>query len=173
MRVRYILLSFLAISAFPALGQSRYHPMQSEVPLRLPQDGNLFSHQNQPVPVDATPAPTPTRDVTPSMVYPEEPVAESVVKARTYRVPSPSELAQTPIATGPSAVPATVAQQNEARQQAWQAQEDIRLEKQRQEQLALERERRKPQVLVVQQQDPWISSVLAIPRLIGSLFGAK
>ena len=77
------------------------------------------------------------------------------------------------LAIGPSAVPATVAQQNEARLQAWQAQEDIRLEKQRQEQLALERERLKPQVLVVQQQDPWISNILAIPRFIGSLFGAK
>ena len=172
MRIRYILLSFLAISTIPAIGQSRYHPMQSEVPLRLPQDGNLFSHQHQHQPIAVEPVAS-SYEPSPPTVYPEEPVADSALKARTYRVPSPAELAKTPIVAGPSAVPATVAQQNEARLQAWQAQEDLRLEKQRQEQLALERERQKPQVLVVQQQDPWISSVLAIPRLIGSLFGTK
>ncbi len=171
MRIRYILLSLLAISALPAIGQSRYHPMQSEVPLRLPQDGNLFSHQQQPFAAEPTPAPS--LNVAPATVSPEEPAPGTTLKRQTYRVPSPSELAQTPMAIGPSAVPATVAQQNEARLQAWQAQEDIRLEKQRQEQLALERERLKPQVLVVQQQDPWISNILAIPRFIGSLFGAK
>lgn len=171
MRIRYILLSLLAISALPAIGQSRYHPMQSEVPLRLPQDGNLFSHQQQPFAAEPTPAPS--LNVAPATVSPEEPTPGTTLKRQTYRVPSPSELAQTPMAIGPSAVPATVAQQNEARLQAWQAQEDIRLEKQRQEQLALERERLKPQVLVVQQQDPWISNILAIPRFIGSLFGAK
>lgn len=171
MRIRYILLSLLAISALPAIGQSRYHPMQSEVPLRLPQDGNLFSHQQQPFAAEPTPAPS--LNVAPATVSPEEPAPGTTLKRQTYRVPSPSELTQTPMAIGPSAVPATVAQQNEARLQAWQAQEDIRLEKQRQEQLALERERLKPQVLVVQQQDPWISNILAIPRFIGSLFGAK
>lgn len=171
MRIRYILLSLLAISALPAIGQSRYHPMQSEVPLRLPQDGNLFSHQQQPFAAEPTPAPS--LNVAPATVSPEEPAPGTTLKRQTYRVPSPSELAQTPMAIGPSAVPATVAQQNEARLQAWQSQEDIRLEKQRQEQLALERERLKPQVLVVQQQDPWISNILAIPRFIGSLFGAK
>lgn len=171
MRIRYILLSLLAISALPAIGQSRYHPMQSEVPLRLPQDGNLFSHQQQPFAAEPTPAPS--LNVAPATVSPEEPAPGTTLKRQTYRVPSPSELAKTPLAIGPSAVPATVAQQNEARLQAWQAQEDIRLEKQRQEQLALERERLKPQVLVVQQQDPWISNILAIPRFIGSLFGAK
>ncbi len=171
MSIRYILLSLLAISALPAIGQSRYHPMQSEVPLRLPQDGNLFSHQQQPFAAEPTPAPS--LNVAPATVSPEEPAPGTTLKRQTYRVPSPSELAQTPMAIGPSAVPATVAQQNEARLQAWQAQEDIRLEKQRQEQLALERERLKPQVLVVQQQDPWISNILAIPRFIGSLFGAK
>ena len=171
MRIRYILLSLLAISALPAIGQSRYHPMQSEVPLRLPQDGNLFSHQQQPFAAEPTPAPS--LNVAPATVSPEEPAPGTTLKRQTYRVPSPSELAQTPMAIGPSAVPATVAQQNEARLQAWQAQEDIRLEKQRQAQLALERERLKPQVLVVQQQDPLISNILAIPRFIGSLFGAK
>lgn len=171
MRIRYILLSLLAISALPAIGQSRYHPMQSEVPLRLPQDGNLFSHQQQPFAAEPTPAPS--LNVAPATVSPEEPAPGTTLKRQTYRVPSPSELAKTPLAIGPRAVPATVAQQNEARLQAWQAQEDIRLEKQRQEQLALERERLKPQVLVVQQQDPWISNILAIPRFIGSLFGAK
>ena len=171
MRIRYILLSLLAISALPAIGQSRYHPMQSAVPLRLPQDGNLFSHQHQPSAAASTPCPR--IKVTPATVSTEEPAPGTTLKRQTYRVPSPSELAKTPMAIGPSAVPATVAQQNEARLQAWQAQEDIRLEKQRQEQLALERERLKPQVLVVQQQDPWISNILAIPRFIGSLFGAK
>lgn len=171
MRIRYILLSLMAISALPAIGQSRYHPMQSEVPLRLPQDGNLFSHQQHPLAAEPTRAPS--LNVAPATVSPEEPAPGTTLKHQTYRVPSPSELAKTPLAIGPSAVPATVAQQNEARLQAWQAQEDIRLEKQRQEQLALERERLKPQVLVVQQQDPWISNILAIPRLIGSLFGTK
>lgn len=171
MRIKFIVSIVLAGTTALVTAQSRYHPMQSEVPLRLPQDGHLFSHQQPAPPTQDTASPL-SSESTDAVPMPKAQDESTLLKQRGYRVPSPNELARLPVATMPSATPATVEQQNESRLQAWQAQEDIRLERQRLEQLALERQRQKPQVVVVQQ-DPWLSNMLAIPRMIGTFFGIK
>jgi hypothetical protein len=71
-----------------------------------------------------------------------------------------------------SAAPATFEQQQEARLAAWQAQEEKRIDEERTIRLAQESESKK-QVIVVQQQDPFLSNLLAIPRAIGYLFGGR
>lgn len=91
--------------------------------------------------------------------------------ARSIRTPTPMDLARMPLPSTPSAEPASFEQQQAARAAAWQAQEERRLEHERQVQAALEAERNKPKVVVVQQQDPFLSNLLAIPRAIGLLFG--
>lgn len=91
--------------------------------------------------------------------------------ARAVRTPTPMDLARMPLPSTPSAEPASFEQQQAARAAAWQAQEERRLEHERQVQAALEAERNKPKVVVVQQQDPFLSNLLAIPRAIGLLFG--
>ena len=91
--------------------------------------------------------------------------------ARTIRTPSPIDLARMPLLSTPSAEPASFEQQQAARVAAWEAQEERRLEHERQVQAALEAERNKPKVVVVQQQDPFLSNLLSIPRAISYLFG--
>lgn len=162
--VLLILASFSSV----AIAQSMFHPMQSDVPLRLPQDGKLFSSQVTPLPEVTAPAAPYVRSNDPEIV--QKPTVKEPV-ARTYRTPAPAELALVPVPAVPSAQPATIEQQEAARVQAWQALEEERLQREHMAQLALEREKQKPQVVIVQQQDPWLSSVLAIPRFIGSLFG--
>ena len=76
-----------------------------------------------------------------------------------------------PLLSTPSAEPASFEQQQAARVAAWEAQEERRLEHERQVQAALEAERNKPKVVVVQQQDPFLSNLLSIPRAISYLFG--
>lgn len=140
-----------------------------------PGYGMLF----QPKP--ATAAPTPTNQDEPPLVLKSRPVTQADVDAAVAntqkpsavpRTPSPMDLARMQLPTVPSAAPATFEQQQEARLAAWNAQEEKRIEHERQVRLAQEAEAKK-QVIVVQQQDPFLSNILAIPRAIGYLFGGR
>ena len=90
----------------------------------------------------------------------------------SVRMPTALDLARMPLSTAPSATPATFEQQQEARLAAWNAQEEVRIEQGRQLRLAQEKEAKK-QVIIVQQQDPFLSNLLAIPRAIGYLLGGQ
>ena len=139
-----------------------------------PGYGMLF----QPKPAVAAPA---TNQDEPPLVLKSRPLTQADVDtavANTQkpsavpRTPSPMDLARMQLPTVPSATPATFDQQQEARLAAWTAQEEKRIEQERQIRLAQEAEAKK-QVIVVQQQDPFLSNILAIPRAIGYLFGGR
>ena len=124
---------------------------------------------------------TPAIKPDPPLVLNSRPLTQSDVDAAvantqraptTPRQPSPADLARMHVPSVASAAPATFEQQQEARLAAWQAQEEKRIDEERTIRLAQESESKK-QVIVVQQQDPFLSNLLAIPRAIGYLFGGR
>lgn len=124
---------------------------------------------------------TPALEQEPALVLKSRPLTQADVDtavanaqkpSAVVRTPSPMDLSRMQLPVVPSATPATFEQQQEARMAAWQAQEELRIERERQIRLAQEAEAKK-QVIVVQQQDPLFSNLLAIPRAIGYLFGGR
>ena len=143
---------------------------------QTPGYGMLF--QPKPTPVNPPPQNSATE---PALVLKSRPltqndvdtaVANSQKPSATLRTPTAMDLARMPLPTAPSAAPATFEQQQEARLAAWSAQEEMRIEQERQIRLAQEKEAKK-QVIIVQQQDPFLSNLLAIPRAIGYLLGGQ
>lgn len=137
-----------------------------------PAYGMMF----QPKPTAVTPSQEPPALVLDSRPLTQADVDNAVINSKkpnpAVRTPTPSDLARMPLSNVPSAEPASFEQQQAARMAAWQAQEEQRIEHERQVRLAQEAEARKTQVVVVQQQqDPFLSRILAIPRAIGYLFG--
>lgn len=139
-----------------------------------PGYGMLF----QPKPAAVAPA-AQNAQAEPPLVLKSRPATQNDVdsavmntqKAAPFtRMPTAMDLARMPLPTAPSATPATFEQQQEERLAAWTAREEMRIEQERQIRLAQEKEANK-QVIIVQQQDPFLSNLLAIPRAIGYLFG--
>lgn len=145
------------------------------MPLMAQAQEPAYGMMFQPKPT-AAPSQEPPALVLDSRPLTQADVDNAVINSKkpnpTIRTPTPSDLARMPLSNVPSAEPASFEQQQAARMAAWQAQEEQRIEHERQVRLAQEAEARKTQVVVVQQQqDPFLSRILAIPRAIGYLFG--
>jgi len=155
--IRYLIFSALMIMCTVALaGQP---PLAS---------GMLFAHtMPQPKPnvnnvqhqIDQSPITTPTIPETAN---------------NFQRLPSPNELNNIIIPMVPSATPASFEQHHALRRQAWQTQQEQKRRRQEQQALIAQHKANQQKIIIVQQpaRDPVVEGFLAIPRMLGYLFGA-
>lgn len=129
--------------------------------------GQLFKHMQR-----APDIKQPAQEDSASVARESERQEQASRLGRGIRTPRAEDLARMPIAINPSARPSTFEEQEKSRMQEWYALEERRVEQERQQQLALQAERAKPQVIMVQQQDPMLSGLLAIPKALGMIFGS-